>query len=101
MKKTHTLAAAAVAVALIGWIAPAQAQIAPPGPEADPYLQHYHGTPSAKYGHLAGAWLPGKDLSQVSVAPPGPEADLYLQHYNGTVSAKYGGGALAVAPGRP
>jgi hypothetical protein len=65
----------------------------PPGPEADPYLEHFHGIGNPRYG----AWywcnivMGGKDPHEVSVAPPGPEADLYLEHYQGTGSATYTG----------
>ena len=63
-----------------------QINIAPPGPEADLYLQHYHGNSDARridpYWHIV--VLNGKNPAEVSVAPPGPEADLYLQHYHST-----------------
>jgi hypothetical protein len=66
--------------------------IAPPGPEADPYLQHYKGTPSFLYARYY--WEPlaldGHHADEVMVAPPGPEADLYLQRYQGTASSLYG-----------
>ncbi len=70
-----------------------QTGIAPPGPEADPYLQHYQGTGNARYTswYWCNVVLGGQNLAEVSVAPPGPEADLYLQHYQGTGSAAYTG----------
>ena len=65
--------------------------IHPPGPEADPYLQHYHGTVSFQY---AGRYwreflLAEGNSTQASLYPPGPEADPYLQHYQGTISSRY------------
>lgn len=66
-------------------------EVAPPGPEADQYLQHYQGTQSAKYAGLywCNLIMGIKNPRDVSLAPPGPEADPYLQHYKGTPSARY------------
>ncbi len=68
-----------------------ETSVAPPGPEADLYLQHYQGTPSVRYAEQY--WnvhrLNGQDPAHVSLFPPGPEADLYLQHYQGTPSVRY------------
>ncbi len=66
--------------------------VAPPGPEADPYLQHYQGTESARYAGLywCNLVMGVKDPRDVRVGPIGPEADPYLQHYQGTPSFKYG-----------
>ncbi len=55
---------------------------APPGPEADPYLQHK--AVSTVDPHVAAIgekiWGDKAALRNIEIAPPGPEADLYLQH---------------------
>jgi hypothetical protein len=68
-----------------------QTSFYPPGPEADQYLQHYHGTPSFQYAerYWREFMRAEGDLSS-GLYPPGPEADLYLEHYKGTPSYRYG-----------
>jgi Lipocalin-like domain len=100
MNRNFQLLAAAVALSLCGAFSvtqaramgtgpyqiPDDASIRPPGPEADPYLQHYHGRADARFADQY--WVDlvsnGKNVEEVSLALPGPEADPYLEHYQGT-----------------
>jgi hypothetical protein len=72
--------------------------MSPPGPEADPYLEHYPGNGNPRYAtwYWCNLVLGGKDLHDMSVAPPGPEADLYLEHFQGTGSSLYTGLPIAL-----
>ncbi len=83
MNARFPLVLSAIALCSSISIAPLCAQsIAPPGPEADPYLAHYEGGGSARYdlAHWNMYHADWAALSTATLAAPGPEADRYLEH---------------------